>query len=199
MRNQKEDRRSLRTRQVLNRTLFELMLEKRYDSITVQDIIDRANVGRSTFYAHFRDIDDLLLSQFDDLREKLGQYMADQSAPAVNPWELTLLIFQHAQQQHLLCKALMGERGGNAILDHIAEYFSELARKQFSLRTPGRNSRVALSDVLIHYFVSSFIALLTWWLDHDLPYSAEHMNDIFRELTGPGIESILEQMVLESS
>lgn len=51
--NTKADRRSERTRQLLNAALIELMLEQRYDEITVQDIIDRANIGRSTFYAHF--------------------------------------------------------------------------------------------------------------------------------------------------
>lgn len=64
MKNTKADRRSQRTRQLLSSALVDLMLQKRYDEITVQNIIDRANVGRSTFYAHYLDKDDLLVSDF---------------------------------------------------------------------------------------------------------------------------------------
>src|SRR5580765_1920865 len=64
MRNIKADRRSERTRQLLSAALIELMLEQRYDEITVQNIIDRANIGRSTFYAHYLDKEDLLVSGF---------------------------------------------------------------------------------------------------------------------------------------
>ena len=86
MRNTKTDRRSQRTRQLLSAALFELMLEKRYDGITVQDIIDRANVGRSTFYAHYLDKEDLLVSDFTRVLDALTQQMhqhgqGDQHAP----------------------------------------------------------------------------------------------------------------------
>src|SRR5690242_13310 len=62
------DRRIQRTRQLLLDSLIQLILEKGYESITVQDIIDRANVGRSTFYSHFQDKEDLLLSGFESMR-----------------------------------------------------------------------------------------------------------------------------------
>ena len=60
----KQDRRVGRTVTSLRKALTELILEKHYDSITVQDIIDRANVGRSTFYTHFRDKEDVLISDW---------------------------------------------------------------------------------------------------------------------------------------
>ena len=80
VRNTKADRRSQRTRQLLSTALIEVMLAKRYDEITVQDIIDRANVGRSTFYAHFLDKEDLLVSQLtrvlDALTQQNGPFVA---------------------------------------------------------------------------------------------------------------------------
>src|SRR5437763_7788331 len=63
----RDDRRSRRTRRMLGEALVALLLEKRYDTITVQEIIDRANVGRSTFYAHYLDKDDLLLQELTGL------------------------------------------------------------------------------------------------------------------------------------
>src|SRR3954467_8818375 len=74
MRNTKADRRSERTRQLLNGALIELMLEQRYDEITVQDIIDRANIGRSTFYAHYLDKEDLMVSGFTRVLDTLSEH-----------------------------------------------------------------------------------------------------------------------------
>src|SRR6478672_13286337 len=67
------DRRPARTVSALRTALIELMLEKHYDTITVQDIIDRANVGRSTFYSHFRDKEDLLVGDW----KRFFQLIAD--------------------------------------------------------------------------------------------------------------------------
>ena len=187
------DRRINRTRKILQDALVALILEKGYEKVTVQNVIDRANVGRSTFYAHFQDMDDLLLSQFDGLREQFDQHLEHQHIPTTDPWELTLLMFQHAQDQHLLYKALIGERGGNVMLDHINEYLSNLIKEHLSLDLSGNNYEVVPLEVLAHYIVSSFMALLTWWLDHDLPYSPERINAIFQELTEHGIESVIDQ------
>src|SRR5215471_7724311 len=65
------DRRIQRTRDVLHQALISLMIEKGYEVITVQDIIDRANVGRSTFYAHYVGKQDLLLSGLKNLSKNL--------------------------------------------------------------------------------------------------------------------------------
>lgn len=182
-----------RTRKLLQEELVSLILEKGYEKIIVQNVIGHANVGRSTFYAHFQEMDDLLLSQFDGLREQFDQHLDSQPIPAVDPSELTLLMFRHTQAQRLLYKTLIGGRGGNIMLTHINQYFSGLIREHLSLHLSGRNNEVIPSEILSHYIVSSFMALLTWWLDHDLPYPAEHMNAIFQELTEYGIESVLDQ------
>ncbi len=73
MRNKENDRRVQRTKRTLREALIALILDKGYDQVTVQDIIDRADVGRSTFYAHFENKDKLLLSGFEDMREILTE------------------------------------------------------------------------------------------------------------------------------
>src|SRR5690348_6733672 len=67
MKTEKQDRRSERTRRLLGEALISLMLERRYADLTVQDILDRANIGRSTFYAHYWDKDDLLASTMEQM------------------------------------------------------------------------------------------------------------------------------------
>jgi tetracycline repressor-like protein len=78
------DRRITRTRKSLQDALAELILEKGFHNITVQDVLDRANVGRSTFYYHFQNIDDMLLSQFDDVRMQFGKFVETEGIVAEN-------------------------------------------------------------------------------------------------------------------
>ena len=183
------DRRIERTRQLLQEALLALILEKGYGAVTVQDIIDRANVGRSTFYAHFRDQEDLFLSGFESMRAQFEQHLTSQAAGDGGPWSLSLMMFQHAQSQHRLYKALAGKEGGNVMLTHIHKYLATLIREH--LKSPGKKKGLVPPDVLAHYLVSSFMALLTWWLDHDLPYPAERMNEMYRQLTEPGVMAVM--------
>ncbi len=183
------DRRIQRTRQLLQEALLALILEKGYDAVTIQDVIDRANVGRSTFYAHFQDKEDLFLSDFETLRAQFEQHLLSQPATDEGPWSLSLMMFQHAQSQHRLYKALAGKQGGNVMLAHIHKYLAAIIREH--LKSTGKKKGLVPPEVLAHYLVSSFMALLTWWLDHDLPYPAERMNDMYRQLTEPGVMAVI--------
>src|SRR4051794_34863467 len=87
------DRRVARSRRALKEALTDLILERGYESVTVQDVIDRADVGRSTFYAHFLDKDDLLMAILADL---------EMPAPDATSWTAddpafgwTLQLFRH--------------------------------------------------------------------------------------------------------
>ena len=172
------DRRIQRTRQILQDALLALILEKGYDSVTIQDVIDRANVGRSTFYSHFQDKDDLFISGFENLRAQFEQHLLNQSLADTDPWSLSLVMFQHAQSHLQIYKALAGKQGGNVALSHVHKYLSALIREHVKLRFSEQKTIKIPSDVLAHFLVSSFVALLTWWLDHDMPYPAEQLIDI---------------------
>ncbi len=185
------DRRIQRTRLLLQDALLALILEKGYDAVTIQNVIDRANVGRSTFYAHFQDKEDLFLSEFETMRTQFEQHLVGQSVTDGSPWDLSRMMFQHAQDQHQLYKALAGKQGGSVALTHIQRYLSALLREHLKPQFSRKKNAQVPPDVLAHYLVSSFMALLTWWLDHDLPYPAERMNDMYRQLTQPGVEAIL--------
>ena len=186
------DRRIQRTRQHLQEALLALILEKGYEAVTIQNVLDRANVGRSTFYSHFQDKEDLFLSGFERLRSQFEQHLAGQPAAAGSPWSLSLLMFQHAQSQHKLYRALAGKKSGNIMLTHIQKYLLTLIRAHLKPQLPDKRKEQIPLEVLSLYIVSSYMALLTWWLDHDLPYSAERINEIFQQLTQPSVEAILQ-------
>lgn len=185
------DRRVQRTRQLLLEALVALILEKGFDAVTVQEVIDRANVGRSTFYAHFRDQEDLLLSGFEHLRTHFEAQLIGESVSEESPWALSLMMFQHAQSQHRLYKALAGKQGGNIVLTYIHKYLLVIIRKHMASQWPANTKAPIPLEVMAHYLVSSFMSLLTWWLDNGLPYSPEEMTAMYRQLVEPGVTAVI--------
>jgi AcrR family transcriptional regulator len=190
----KADRRVRRTEQLLREALIALILEKGYDAITVQDILDRADMGRSTFYAHYRDKEDLLLSGFEVLFEAFQQEYLQLAAPAKDPAQagkdLSLFFFRHAGSHGALYKAMIGQQGGRIILDNALKKLTGFLREHLQTQLSSREKSFPV-EVLAHYLASTFLALLTWWLDHDQPYTAEQMDSLFQQLVSPGIRELL--------
>jgi AcrR family transcriptional regulator len=189
---QKEDRRIQRTRKALQNALLELMVEKGYDAVTVQDVIDRANVGRSTFYAHFQDKDDLFLQGFEILKEQIEEKLNGSPISHTSPWNLSLLLFEHVEGQHLLYKALVGNQAGNAAMKQVQKFMTGLVKDHLSQNLPAKSSSQITPEILAHFVVSTFLSLLTWWLDTRSTKSPAEMNEIFRQLTQPGVEAVFQ-------
>ena len=191
MRNTKADRRSQRTRQLLSAALFELMLEQRYDDITVQHIIDRANVGRSTFYAHYLDKEDLLVSDFTRVLDALSQHIEQRGLENQATPPGLALFFQHVQTYQQLYKALVRSgpidllyRKGHERLRHNIE------RHLVALAPPDRASPVLLS-LVADSMAGTILTMLKWWLDHNMPYTPEQMDSLFQQLALPGVYATL--------
>lgn len=190
------DRRVQRTRRLLQDAIVALIQEKGYEAVTVQDIIDRANLGRSTFYSHFRDKQELLLSGFENVRaafEHLRQQelRANQDEPALTPWGMSLVWFQHAQASRNLYQALVGKQGGDVVAEQLRQYLTALLRQHLGLPTTPAKGNTSQPELAVYWTISSLLSLTTWWLDHDLPYTAEGINELFRQLTQPGLDAVL--------
>lgn len=182
------DRRVQRTRKILQDALIELILEKGFDKVTVQDVIERANVGRSTFYSHFKDTEDLFLSGFGNLWSLFEKHLSGQALEHANVWDLSLIVFQHAQSYTGVYKALVGKQGGSLMSAHMHKYLSALFRETLKGQWT-KNTQIPL-EIVVHHLASSLIASLIWWVDHDLPYSAERMSAIYEQLTQPAINDM---------
>ena len=177
---QKIDRRVERTRKLLQNALSELILEKGYEKVTVQDVIDHANVGRSTFYAHFESLDQLLLSGFEPLRAQFEDFLSGAEFDHESPWALSLTMFQQVQKQ----------KGGYITLTHVQKYLYGYLLDHLKSSLPQRNKNIP-PELLAHYVASSFIAMLTWWIDNNYPLSAEKINEYYRQLVEPGTLAIM--------
>lgn len=185
------DRQIQRTQQFLLNALIELILEKGYEKITVQDIIDRANVGRTTFYSHFQDKEDLLLSGFEKLGDVFENFRSE-SSPEKSVWDFSLALFRHAEEQRQAFKALFGKQAGAVMLSHFQQAMIAYLKEGFQATFRKKKQPIPL-DVFVQYLFSAFLGLLTWQLDNDSPYSAEQMNDFYRQLVQPGIDAVVRQ------
>jgi len=199
MKEKKEDRRIGRTRKLMHEALMALIVEKGYEAVTVQDILDRADVGRSTFYAHYRDKDELLLSGFEHLRtlfEQQQQALLAAKHSGKDP-ELNFILelFRHTGQHHKLYKAIVGKQSGEMILKYLHKYLYDMLIVPHTALMKNRKSPPVPIEITTHWLVSSLLSLMTWWLDNDMPHSAEKMDEIFRILTTPSIEAAFGRKV----
>ena len=196
MKNQRVDRRVQRTRQLLSEALMSLIVEKSYESITVQNIIDRANLGRSTFYAHYQDKEDLLLSGIEEVVHSLVQGVENSPIEDEGSGEgrrilSTLPIFRHAQEQHHLHQAMVGGRGIDVIIRAIQDHLRDHIQEEIDLLLPDGQIPSVPPPVMANYLAGALLTLLTWWLDHNMPYPPERMDEMFQALTMPGVWAVV--------
>jgi AcrR family transcriptional regulator len=175
------DRRVRRTRHALRHALLELILEKGYDRVTVEEIIERADVGRSTFYAHFRDKEDLFLSSFEEeIRQAFSANSteAEPGSPEASP---SLLIFRHAAAHADLYKALVKRRGGWPLVRrHLEQVLTDLYEERLG---PASHDGVVPARAAATFLANGLLGILTWWLDADTPIGAKDLDEVFRKLS----------------
>ncbi len=164
------DRRIQKSKKYLSDAFIALILEKGYEAVTVQEIIDRANVGRSTFYAHFESKEQLLFSLLGTMNEKSKDGIDFE------------MLFNHCADNFQIAKAMLGKKGGDLIIGHIRDVMSLKIAKDLK-----RDSSKSKSEQLKIYFTSealsaALVSYLTNWLDADMPYSPEEMSEKCNEL-----------------
>jgi len=185
------DRRIPRTRAMLQHALTSLILKKGYEAITIQDICDEANVGRSTFYAHYTSKDDLKRNGFEHLRKELVDRQNEaQAAPGEikdRSLGFSLTMFEHARDHIDLYRALVGGRGGTVSLGQIRQILSDLVRNELAA-TVGKNSAdIVPRELVVQYVVGAYMAVLTWWLDGGAKLPPKRVDAMFRRLATEGI------------
>jgi AcrR family transcriptional regulator len=185
------DRRIPRTRGMLQHALTSLILKKGYEAITIQDICDEANVGRSTFYAHYTSKDDLKRKGFEHLRKQLvDRQRAAQAAPGDikdRNFGFSLTMFEHARDHIDLYRALVGGRGGTVSLGQIRQILSDLVRNEFAAPVGNNSGDTIPRELVVQYVAGAYMAVLTWWLDGGAKLPPKRIDTMFRRLATEGI------------
>ena len=185
------DRRVSRTRRALKDALTDLILEKGYEGVTVQDVIDRADVGRSTFYAHFIDKDDLLMAILADLEvpgPDTSSWKADDPA-----FDWTLELFRHFGSGKRLFKAVASSQSGALARGEITKQLESLAKAELSRLNAARRLDPFRLELLVRFLVGTFIGFMDWWMREENEHlPAEQVDHAFRSLVLPGVANVLE-------
>lgn len=187
---QQQDRRTQRTQQSLQDALIELLKVKHYDAISVKDIIEKANVGRSTFYAHFQTKDDLLRGGFERVLDMLLEHVVFDETNR-NLTLDTAPLFRHAQGHAELFRTLAWGSGFEVITTQGQAALGEKFQQRLSQLVSAENQPAVPLSVLSYSLSGSLLIFLKWWLENDMPGSPETMDGIFQQVVMPGIRSAL--------
>ncbi len=183
------DRRQQKTRQAIFTAFASLLNEHSYSKITVQEIIDEANVGRSTFYAHFDTKDDLLDEMCIDLFNHVfsdvqtSEETHDFSMELAEPRPIVSHILYHLLDNKHNMLGLLKSDSGELFLHYFKQYVNEwLATK--ILDEMNQSALVAPKDFLINHISSSFIGMVQWWVKRGLIETPETLADYFFSTLG---------------
>ena len=179
----KTDRRVQRTRQLLQKALIELISEGRYEAITIQDIVNRANVGRTTFYLHYSSKDDLfmscheaIVSGFHSLHSlSLEELLSPETPPGM------ILAYRHLEEARAMLNPIFQGHNSLLILRQIRTRSAQ--QIEASLRAAFVEAKNTIPfDVLANYLAGAQIALVQWWLEKRRPHTPEKLAQIFHRL-----------------
>lgn len=185
------DRRSQRTQQALMEALLGLLAEKHYDEISIHEIADRANVGRSTFYAHFPTKDELLKSGFERALDLLVQHVVIDGSDQEVRLDTTAF-FRHAQGHSEVFRTLAWGSGLQLLTHAGHETLSAKLQERLAQVLAGKPEPSIPLPVLACSLAGTLLILLKWWLEHKMPYSPERMDEFFQRLAMPGARLALQ-------
>ncbi|MER5850736.1 TetR/AcrR family transcriptional regulator [Streptomyces sp. NPDC002012] len=180
------DRRVRRTHRALRAALVDLVLERGFHALSVEEITERADVARATFYAHYRDKEDLLLGIVRDLAEDRERLL-----PAVEQAQTqgftglpVLYIFRHAEQERRVYQVILRGEGDGRALREFSAIICERVETVFRERAAqlGVTPRIPF-DVIARAWTGELIGVLTWWVENDTGYSAAEITGHLRDLS----------------
>lgn len=182
MSDKKADRRVERTRNALKISLVTLMNEMSYDAITIQEIADHANIGRTTFYLHYQSKDDLLLDHYAGLLDSLqiGEWSRDELLSKKEATGLITyldLLAQHQKFYYVIIEAKHAEQIEQKMQQQLVDNLTNSLKIAF----PDQTSRLPL-DILCHYIAGAQLALIKWWMTTRTDYTSKHIAHMIQRL-----------------
>jgi AcrR family transcriptional regulator len=190
-----KDRRVQKTQRLLRDALVSLIHEKSYDSIAVKEILDRANVGRSAFYAHFHDKHALLASGIHQmLREGSPRALPSGAKRFRNVVWFSLPVFEYVNVFRHTDGSLMGREGHTIIHEHLRQVLidtiADAVKACVPCREPGPGKMPP--ELLAEYVAATFILVLNWWVESKSTLSPREADDLFLSMVLPTLTATTE-------
>jgi len=169
----KVDRRILKSQEAIKKAFIELMSEKKFDHITIQDIADRANVNRRTIYLHYMDkfdlLDKLIEEHINQLREKCESESETDDVGGSVTW------FEYFESHYAFFSAMLASKGAPFFRSRFLEFVIEDIKNGWSIT--GGKYRSLSEDVILQFFGTAYIGALEWWFKNEMPYPPHVMEE----------------------
>jgi AcrR family transcriptional regulator len=197
----KDDRRIVRTKKLLRDAMHELILDQGYDEFNIQDVTNKANLGRATFYLHYREKDDLLTDlmnqRFEDFISNTPQII--NSKDGVLEEKAIEKLFNLAEENYDFYRIMEIGKGGTIasnqmqriIQDKVRErlnQFKQVTEKEFSFP----------QDFLETYLSGALLALIYWWLREEMPYSSSEIAKMYQRINAQITEAYLQDVPMKT-
>jgi len=160
--------------------MLDLLRERRYDQITVQDIIDRADVGRSTFYAHFRNKEELFLGEFGRTLDPESLRLGQEN------------LLQHLHDHYDLVLALRGTEGYDATMQRLRQSLLDSWGRRLASSSPRADGDApdAAARIARHFLAGGIMEVITWWLLAGMPHPPAEISRLLQLLIAGSLRAI---------
>ena len=181
-----------KTERLLRDALGVLIHEKSYDSIAVREILERANVGRSAFYAHFSDKDALLVA---GIRHTLSELPSRQLPPSAHRFAPVVAfshgLFEHIDSVRHSGTAMKSTKGRAIVHHHLRRVLLETVTDVFRRGALPAKNRLP-PDLVAEYVVGTFLLVLNWWVERGSALFAREADEVFLSLVLPTLAEMAE-------
>ena len=182
----REDARVRRTRDALGDALVALMQEKPFDTITVQDVLDRANVSRSTFYSHYSDKDDLLMSDAEEFFESVAMLLSVRGDTSERVFPVREF-FGHIIEAKTFVDALVSAGKMNDNMELARGLFARGIERRLAELPKGQGIAENERPAIAFAHAGALLALLQWWVDRGMKQTPAEMDQLFHRLVWKGV------------
>jgi AcrR family transcriptional regulator len=185
----KVDRRVLRTRDALGDALVTLMHERPFEAITVQHVLDRAGVSRSTFYTHYSDKNDLFLGDVEDFFEMMSTLISRRGEVSNRVAPVRELFAHVSGEARDFYAALVASGKVADVLEIGQESFARAIERRFSELPQARAMAEARRAALAQAHAGALLSLLMWWIRRGMRESPAEMDELFHQMVWSGAEA----------
>lgn len=191
----KRDRRIARTQQLLSSALMELVIERGgYDDITIQDITDRANVSRATFYLHYKDKDELLFTSMEKTYDAMVNDHMARLPLDMSPEDYEEILceaddYEHVAEYADFYRVMLSNNGSVGFLLRVMSYLSQVIKPvlEQQVREASSEPKVPV-DLIASFCAGAEIGVMKWWLENNLNYTPEEMAKMQYMLSTQGLQ-----------
>ena len=194
---EKLDRRKRRTRALLAEALIQLIMERGFENISITDIAETADLNRATFYLHYKNKEELLIKMLEARFDQLVVKINELNGAGIFSWQTYAaekIVFEHVAEHADMYKVLLGPNAVGYVINRVIKYIAIVVESE--IRQEFTDEMVlAPIPIVAQHVAGALFAQICWWLEHDMPYTADHMARLTHEMCRVGTTKLLGEEV----